>query len=94
MVLYTCVRLLLRRFALRKGLALTAASLFLLGTIGLYYVLQDGPGGGERARTVRVVSVRVCACVGGGDDKGVWLQACLPHVSMQPQIFHLLLQCN
>lgn len=58
MVLFSCARLVLRRLALRKGLALTAACLFLFGVVGLMNVVRDGGYGreGGRTRTIRVVS--------------------------------------
>lgn len=58
MVLFSCARLVLRRLALRKGLALTAACLFVLGVVGLMNLAGDEAYGreGGRTRTIRVVS--------------------------------------
>ena len=56
MVLFSFGRLLLRRMALRKSVAITAAALCLLGVCGVVYMLQErGAGGSGRTRTVVVV---------------------------------------
>lgn len=57
MVLFSCARMVLRRLALRKGLSLTAACLFLVGVVGIMYLGRDGTYGeeGGRTRTVRLV---------------------------------------
>ena len=56
MVLFSCARMILRRLALRKGLSLTAACLFVVGVVGIMYLGRDHHGeGGGRTRTVRLV---------------------------------------
>ena len=60
MVLFSFGRMLLRRMALRKGVALSVAGLFLLGVCGVIYMLQEeGAAGGGRTRTIVVVSAFV-----------------------------------
>lgn len=57
MVLFSFGRLLFRRMALRKGVAITAAAVFLLGVCGVLFMLQErGRGGGGPSRTIVVVS--------------------------------------
>ena len=64
MVALRCLRLVLRRMALRKGVTLTIAIFVLAAFFFMYYQLMNREDGERKIRTVHAVCINLLLCIG------------------------------
>ena len=63
MVALRCLRLVLRRMALRKGITLSAAIFVLAAFFCVYYLVANKEDGERKIRTVHAVCILLSVCL-------------------------------